>query len=268
MSEVKETKRYYQVKEAAHLTGLTEHTVRNYLNDFNIFVERTEGNHRRLTDETIKQLLEVIRLKEEHGYSMKEIRAQLNGELTPRMLEKNEPLKTAIEKRVDELEENLSTKTEEMSSMKEAMEVLMKQNSMLLEQNKEMYEQNRVMHNEIKLLRQEREAENLRIESYMKALPETAASLDNQRVLDRANDEQKRATELKIRMEARKKAIILWESKPEEERMIKGGFLGLQKIEDKSKREEFIKNYIDEMLLKHIESQSQTSSEDDSKSIS
>ncbi|NER40435.1 MerR family transcriptional regulator [Bacillus megaterium NBRC 15308 = ATCC 14581] len=55
---------------------------------------RTEGGHRRFSQQDLNDLLEAKRLKEENDYSLKMIQAHFNKELTDEMIEKNESLKS------------------------------------------------------------------------------------------------------------------------------------------------------------------------------
>ncbi|NGY93995.1 MerR family transcriptional regulator [Bacillus megaterium] len=108
------------------LTGLSDQTIRRYQEDFNIQGIRTQGGHRRFKREEIDMLLEAKRLKEEHGYSIKQIRSHF-GETTSEMLEKNEPMKTVFEKKIVNLEEQLAEATEKIDSMVQVLTTFMNQ---------------------------------------------------------------------------------------------------------------------------------------------
>lgn len=96
------------MKEVVAFTGLSEHTIRNYLSDFNIHVEHTQGGHRRFTEESIKQLKLAKKLKEEQGLSIKQIRSYFNGETLDVMLEEPE-LKSNLEKKLEKMDEKMNS---------------------------------------------------------------------------------------------------------------------------------------------------------------
>ena len=103
---MEKNKEIYTMKDVVGIVGLSEHTIRNYTKEFNIQLEKTDGGHRRFTEESIKQLNTVKKLKEEHGYSIKQIRAFLNGETLEVMLD-NPDTRTSLEKKVEELTEKV-----------------------------------------------------------------------------------------------------------------------------------------------------------------
>ena len=172
-------------------------------------------------------LLEAKRLKEENGYSIKQIRSHFNGETTSEMLEKNEPMKTVFEKKIMNLEEQLAEATEKIDSMVQVLTTFMKQSG---QNNQEILSQ---------------------FQNVLKALPETSTTTNNQRILEK----EQRLNELKIRNKLKKEAIGKWVMLPEEERNItvKTGLFSFKKEENHNKKRAFIEDYISEHLVDRLE---------------
>lgn len=99
-----EEKQDYTMKEVVTLTGLTEHTIRKWLSEFNIQVDETAGGHRRFPRQAVESLLVAKRKKEDQGWSIKQIRNFFNGDLTTEMLE-DPSIKSNLEKRMESMEE-------------------------------------------------------------------------------------------------------------------------------------------------------------------
>jgi len=224
---LKQTEEEFKLSEVIKLTGLSDQTIRRYQEDFNIQGIRTQGGHRRFKREEIDMLLEAKRLKEEHGYSIKQIRSHFNGETTSEMLEKNEPMKTVFEKKILNLEEQLAEATEKIDSMVQVLTTFMNQSGQTNQ----------------KILSQ--------FQDVLKALPETSTTTNNQRILEK----EQRLNELKIRNKLKKEAIEKWVMLPEEERTttVKTGLFSFKREENHNKKRAFIEDYISEHLVDRLE---------------
>jgi len=224
---LKQTEEEFKLSEVIKITGLSDQTIRRYQEDFNIQGIRTQGGHRRFKREEIDMLLEAKRLKEEHGYSIKQIRSHFNGETTSEMLEKNEPMKTVFEKKIVNLEEQLAEATEKIDSMVQVLTTFMNQSGQTNQ----------------KILSQ--------FQDVLKALPETSTTTNNQRILEK----EQRLNELKIRNKLKKEAIEKWVMLPEEERTttVKTGLFSFKREENHNKKRAFIEDYISEHLVDRLE---------------
>lgn len=224
---MKQTEEEFKLSEVIKLTGLSDQTIRRYQEDFNIQGIRTQGGHRRFKREEIDMLLEAKRLKEEHGYSIKQIRSHFNGETTSEMLEKNEPMKTVLEKKIVNLEEQLAEATEKIDSMVQVLTTFMKQSG---QTNQNILSQ---------------------FQDVLKALPETSTTTNNQRILEK----EQRLNELKIRNKLKKEAIEKWGMLPEEEQTttVKTGLFSFKREENYNKKRAFIEDYISEHLVDRLE---------------
>ncbi|SDE52042.1 DNA binding domain-containing protein, excisionase family [Priestia aryabhattai B8W22] len=224
---MKQTEEEFKLSEVIKLTGLSDQTIRRYQEDFNIQGIRTQGGHRRFKREEIDMLLEAKRLKEKHGYSIKQIRSHFNGETTSEMLEKNEPMKTVFEKKIVNLEEQLAEATEKIDSMVQVLTTFMNQSGQTNQ----------------KILSQ--------FQDVLKVLPETSTNTNNQRILEK----EQRLNELKIRNKLKKEAIEKWGMLPEEERntTVKTGLFSFKREENHNKKRAFIEDYISEHLVDRLE---------------
>ncbi|OUB07098.1 hypothetical protein BK708_38955 [Bacillus thuringiensis serovar yunnanensis] len=83
---------------------------------------KTSGGHLRFSEENIKLLKAIQEKKEINGWSMKQIAAWLNGELTPEVLADTE-IKADLEKKFESLEETFSS---ELGELKQAVLLLAK----------------------------------------------------------------------------------------------------------------------------------------------
>lgn len=113
MSEqIKRQKRLYSMKEASQMCDLSEHTIRNYLKDFNIITEETPGGHRRFNNESITLLKKAKALKEEQNLSISQIRSFFHGEVSEHLLNNEPNLKSNLEKEVEKLSEQVQNLTQ------------------------------------------------------------------------------------------------------------------------------------------------------------
>ncbi|MFE7083424.1 MerR family transcriptional regulator [Priestia megaterium] len=219
----------YQIKDVAEILGWSQSNVRKYMKYMNLQGSRTEGGHRRFNQQDLNDLLEAKRLKEENDYSLKMIQAHFNKELTGEMIEKNESLKSFLEESVEELQEQVEGNTEKIKSMAELFDGFVKHTE-----------------KQIKQISENTTQEILSLQQLMRTLPDIKKSEQDQQRL--------REVEAKIRIQARKEAIELWNQKPESERFLRSGFLGLQKTEKLGERQDFIESYIDKKVLQYVQS--------------
>lgn len=119
---MEEKQKFFKIKDVSGITGLSEHSIRNWCRDFNIQLTKTEGGQRKFTEDNIKVLKAIQERKEVNGWSMKQISAWLNGELTPEVLASAE-FKSNLEKKFESLEESIS---DEVGGLKEAVLLLAK----------------------------------------------------------------------------------------------------------------------------------------------
>lgn len=86
-----------------------------------------------------------------------------------------------------------------------------------------------------------------RIVEMMKQLPKPR---------DPVEERQQRVNEWiaveRVKAKLRKEALELWYEKPDQERIKKTGFLGLKKEEDRDKRDQFVKGYIDKNFATYL----------------
>ncbi|MBY0214774.1 MULTISPECIES: MerR family transcriptional regulator [Priestia] len=228
MSQIQE-ELSYQIKDVAEILGWSQSNVRKYMKYMNLQGSRTEGGHRRFSQQDLNDLLEAKRLKEENDYSLKMIQAHFNKELTNEMIEKNESLKSFLEESVEELQDQVEGNAEKIKSMAELFDGFVKHTEQ-----------------QIKKLSENTTQEILSLQQLMRTLPDTKKSEQDQQRL--------REVEAKIRIQAREEAVELWNQKPESERFTRSGFLGLQKTEKLGERQDFIESYIDKKVLKYIQS--------------
>ena len=134
---MEENKDLYKMEEVIRITGLTEHTIRNWCREFNIQLEKTGGGHRRFTDENIQLLKSIEEKKEVNGWSMKQIGSWLNGELTPEVIASTE-VKTNLEKEFQDFKKVVSEKTDNLA------EVISQQTQIILALTKKLDEQAQV----------------------------------------------------------------------------------------------------------------------------
>jgi DNA-binding transcriptional MerR regulator len=119
---LEENRELFSMKDVEKITGLSEHTIRNWCKDFNIQLAKTSGGHRRFTEENIKLIKAIQEKKDGSGWSMKQIGSWLNGELTPEVLA-NAEVQTNLEKKFESLEEVVSG---ELGDLKQAVLLLAK----------------------------------------------------------------------------------------------------------------------------------------------
>lgn len=92
------------IKEASQKLDISESTVKKYLKDFELPIEKGPGNKGVLSQETFKALLEISKLRT-NGLSIQEIKE----------LKTQEPTKTIL----DQVEEGSKTKKEDVESTKD-----------------------------------------------------------------------------------------------------------------------------------------------------
>lgn len=100
------TETLYKIGEVVELTGLSEDQVRDYVDEFNIQIERTKGGHRRFTKENIEILITIKKKLTEQMWSFQQVRRWINGESETVIHEKE--FQTDLEKKIDLLLEGRS----------------------------------------------------------------------------------------------------------------------------------------------------------------
>jgi len=157
------------------------------------------------------------------------IQAYFNKELNDEMIEKNQSLKSFLEESVEELQDQVEGNTEKIKSMAELFDKFVKHTE-----------------SQVKQISENTTQEILSLQQLMRTLPDIKKSEQDQQRL--------REVEAKIRLQARKEAVELWNQKPESERFTRSGFLGLQKTEKLGERQDFIESYIDKKVLQYVQS--------------
>lgn len=124
----------YSMDDVVRITGISKDTIRNWTKDFNIQLERTPGGHRRFSEENIQVLKAIEEKKDVNGWSMKQIGAWLNGELTPEVIAGTE-VKTNLEKKFENLQEVVMNQNQLLEAIgKQLVEQEKRHQQQLLEQ--------------------------------------------------------------------------------------------------------------------------------------
>jgi DNA-binding transcriptional MerR regulator len=97
----------YSMKETRDKTGLTNDLLRLYEKEFNLQIERTDGGHRRYTEEDINLLINIKLKIKDQNWSYKQVRQWLNGD-APQLnqMQREDAVKSNIEKKLDKMLEN------------------------------------------------------------------------------------------------------------------------------------------------------------------
>ncbi|AMR88694.1 MULTISPECIES: MerR family transcriptional regulator [Bacillus cereus group] len=115
MSENKtnEEQNEYKMKEVSELTGLSNDLLRVYEEEFNLQINRTNGRHRRYTEDDINKFISIKKKIQEQNWSYKKVRSWLNGDELPVALEEHQ-VKTNLEKKVEYQTELIQDLTEKL----------------------------------------------------------------------------------------------------------------------------------------------------------
>lgn len=93
------TETLYKIGEVTELTGLSEDQIRDYVEEFNIQIERTKGGHRRFTKENVETLLTIKSKLTDQMWSFEQVKRWMNGESEPVLHEKE--FQTTLEQKID-----------------------------------------------------------------------------------------------------------------------------------------------------------------------
>lgn len=93
------TETLYKIGEVTELTGLSEDQIRDYVEEFNIQIERTKGGHRRFTKENVETLMTIKSKLTDQMWSFEQVKRWFNGESEPVLHEKE--FQTTLEQKID-----------------------------------------------------------------------------------------------------------------------------------------------------------------------
>lgn len=125
LDEIKE----FTQKEVVELTKLSNDLLRLYEKEFNLNVKRTQGGHRRYTQEDINKFVTIKKMIQEQNLSYKQVRSYLNGEDIRPALQDHKVVSN-LEKMMEEQKEmiqDLSKKLEQSMTLQLAMAQQMKE---------------------------------------------------------------------------------------------------------------------------------------------
>ncbi|MGM2799385.1 MerR family transcriptional regulator [Bacillus cereus group sp. Bce004] len=108
-----EENKEYTLKQVSEITGLSNDLLRIYEKEFNLQIKRTNGGHRRYTEEDINQLVTIKKMIQEQNLSYKQVRSWLNGEDVMPALQDHK-VASNLEKKVEEQSELIRDLTEKL----------------------------------------------------------------------------------------------------------------------------------------------------------
>jgi DNA-binding transcriptional MerR regulator len=117
VGNLEEEQEFYKMEDVTRITGLSEHTIRTWQREFNIQIDKTDGGHRRFTEKDIQLFKSIDEKKKANGWSTKQIRNWLNGELTPEIIQDTQ-VKTNLEKDIQEFKQEI---TDEFKDLKDVV---------------------------------------------------------------------------------------------------------------------------------------------------
>jgi DNA-binding transcriptional MerR regulator len=112
-SKTNEEQNESKMKEVSELTGLSNDLLRVYEEEFNLQINRTNGGHRRYTEDDINKFISIKKKIQEQNWSYKKVRSWLNGDELPVALEEHQ-VKTNLEKKVEYQTELIQDLTEKL----------------------------------------------------------------------------------------------------------------------------------------------------------
>jgi DNA-binding transcriptional MerR regulator len=261
LEQIQERKdREYKPAEVSKILDISTDLLRKWAVEFNIPYETTDKGHRRYSKENVEVLIAISRKIKEQNWSWDQVKAWRNGEHDAFSTYEE---KSNSEKKLDEVLE-FAKKQEERADRQEQF------NLALLQKLQEMESKYQQLHQFVQLQlpnREEFQERNRLLFDMQEQLAKPAVIEDEllrkqeeetrkmreelaemKRLLSKSPDSYKDEwiTKRRIEQKLRKEAIELWNSKPEEERIIKRWF---RKEEDKIKRDDFIQSYIDEKII-------------------
>lgn len=164
------TEVFYKMSEFVKLTGLSEHTIREWANEYNIQIARTkpQGGQRRFTKKNLELYKAINHRLHELGWSSKEVRAWINGDTVDPLLESAE-VQSNLEKKLDALHEEVKQLREENQAMVHTMKAMQE----LIKQRDEnvVLQLRNIMNEKQLLLQQKNENENVLARLWYAAFP-------------------------------------------------------------------------------------------------
>jgi DNA-binding transcriptional MerR regulator len=282
--------REYKPAEVAKMLEISTDLLRKWAVEFNIPYETTDKGHRRYSKENVEVLIAISKKIKEQNWSWDQVKAWRNGEHdTFSTYEEKSNLEKKLdevleyakkqEERADRQEQfNLALlqKLQDMESKYQQLhqyvqiqlpnrEEFQERNRLLIEmqENKEKVEKEKaeqkqelIRVNETLIEMQKQLAKPAGIEDKLLRKQEEETRMmreelaEMKRLLSESPTKDEWITRRRIEQKLRKEAIELWNSKPEEERIIKRWF---RKEEDKIKRDDFIQSYVDEKIIEQHE---------------
>ncbi|UYX52188.1 MerR family transcriptional regulator [Bacillus thuringiensis] len=139
MSEIvnNEEPKEYKMKEVCELTGLSNDLLRVYEEEFNLQINRTNGGHRRYTEDDINKFISIKKKIQDQNWSYKKVRSWLNGDALPLAIEEHQ-VKTNLEKKVEFQTELIQDLTEKLDQSIKLQVEMVKHMSQLKVQNEEL----------------------------------------------------------------------------------------------------------------------------------
>ncbi|EOO70423.1 MULTISPECIES: MerR family transcriptional regulator [Bacillus cereus group] len=139
MSEIvnNEEPKEYKMKEVSELTGLSNDLLRVYEEEFNLQINRTNGGHRRYTEDDINKFISIKKKIQDQNWSYKKVRSWLNGDDLPLAIEEHQ-VKTNLEKKVEFQTELIQDLTEKLDQSIKLQVEMVKHMSQLKVQNEEL----------------------------------------------------------------------------------------------------------------------------------
>lgn len=227
MEQNQEQDGLYSQKRTCELTGLTPDLLRVYEKEFNIQVFRTNGGHRRYSQENLELFIKIKEKIQQNGWLYDDVRRWLNGEATPKVLEDHQ-VKTNLEKKFDQVSEKQDITAEKVDQLIEAFGTF------------------------TKMITQREVAASLQNEQILKLLnnPDgqfllegVSKTLEAKKIEERETRFNEKLLEKRIESKLEDEAEELWNQKPESERFNKTLF-GLIKTEKEGERSRFIRKYV------------------------
>lgn len=132
-----EENKEYSLKEVTKVTGLSSDLLRIYEKEFNLQINRTQGGHRRYTEEDINQLVTIKKKIQDLNWSYKQVRNWLNGEDTSLALQDHEVVSN-LEKQMNEQKEMIQDLSEKLDRSMMVQATMMQKMLELQTENNEM----------------------------------------------------------------------------------------------------------------------------------
>jgi len=112
-------------KIVAGKLGIDTDTLKNWVTEFNLQVQTTEGGHRRYSKQNIEELLEIKKKLHEQNWSYDMVKMWRNGE-DPATIQPNTNLRSDLEKKMDLMLSELELLKQQNELQKEFNQQLVK----------------------------------------------------------------------------------------------------------------------------------------------